>query len=103
MSRDDGLLYSGASSQTAARRKEYSQEKKQERKKLQPAAEFVLQEIAKEKAMLGELLLSIVDPEAPDEKVASQLVAVRLHRAWLASFESRIRNVLREPKEENEQ
>lgn len=98
MSRNDSLLYTGASSSAQRRAQEKERRKSEkdiERVKLAPAADVVMAEIAREKAMLGALLLDIIDPDTPDEQVSRKLDAVRLHREWLIRFESSIKKVLR--------
>lgn len=105
MSRNDGILYSGAAGtrDVAAEREARLKEKQSQRSKLQPAAELVVEQIEKQKAMLGEILLAIVDPTSTDEQVHMQLEAVRLHRKWLLMFERRIKNTLRlSPSEQSE-
>jgi hypothetical protein len=105
--RDDSILYSGLTSASSRKIAETKVGKKDEkvtkRTEIKPIAIPVFNEIQKQKDMLGEILLAIVDPDSPDEKVASQLEAVRLHRAWLINFEGALKNVLREPKEKSDE
>lgn len=97
--RNDGILYSGLSSVSAKKVQEAKDRKKEvkteKRGQIINVAEPVFAEFAKEKAMLGELLLALVDPDSTEDKVLEHLEAVRLHRTWLLSFESRLKNVLK--------
>jgi len=97
--RDDSLLYSGLTSASAQkvkeRREAKTDEKTRKRSELLPANEVVFKEIAKEKAMLGQTLLDIVDESTPDEQVTEKLIAVRIYAKWLGEFETRLKNVLR--------
>lgn len=99
MSRDDSLLYTGMTSasfqKAQEKKKERQSERTEERAKLQPAAEIVFSELAKDKAMLGEVLLSLVDPDTPDNQVKEHLNAVRMHRGWIADLEARLKLKLR--------
>lgn len=101
--RDDSVLYTGLTSASYKRLQEKKEEKKQEksekRGQVLNVAEPVFAEITKEKELMGELLLALVNPDTPDEGVAQHLEAVRLHRAWLLAFEIRMKNVLRQPKD----
>lgn len=96
MSRNDAILYSGASAtkvkeaQTAR-----SNEKLEQYAKLLPAAEVVKKSIDQQKALLGEILLDIVNPDSTDDQVQVKLEAVRLHRTWLLSYETEINSILR--------
>jgi hypothetical protein len=110
MSRNDGALYSGGSS--AAERKlkllrEDTRDKKdQQRSQLAPAAEIVRAELKKDMEMTGDLLLDLVAGDktlshglsVTDDQAAKLLMAVRLHRKWIADFTTRINNQLRIPK-----
>jgi len=104
--RDDSLLYSGLTSVSAKKVQEAKDRKKEtkseKRGQIINVAEPVFAEIKKEKAMMGELLLAIVDPDTPEDRVLQHLEAIRLHRTWLIGFETRLRNVLKskpQPKE----
>lgn len=98
MPRNDGLLSAGlsnASSRLKLLREDKANKKQQDRARLAPAADLVFAELKKDQAMLGELLLGIVDPESTDDQVRVKLEAVRLHRVWLVSFENRMKKILR--------
>lgn len=96
--RDDALLYTGmtsASRKVQEKKGEKSQQKTEKRTQLEPYTEIIVNEIQKDKDMLGELLLGIVNPDTPDDQLQAKLDAIRLHRTWLLSFETRMKNILR--------
>lgn len=96
MPRDENFLYSGArSNPDRVDRQERLQQRKQERTELAPQAGIVFEMITKQKEVLGELLLAIVDPDSADDQVQVKLNAVRLHRTWLQQFEMELNNILR--------
>lgn len=96
MSRDE-ILVTGTSSATfnPSRRQKINEEKVEKQNKLRPSAEVVLKEIKKDRDMLGELLLALVDPNSNDDEMRVKLAAVRLHRDWINNFESRIKIILK--------
>lgn len=97
--RNDGILYSGLSSASAKKVQEAKDRKKEakaeKRGKIINVAEPVFAEIDKQKAMLGEVLLAMVDPDTPEDRVLQHLEAIRIHRTWLITFETRLKNVLK--------
>lgn len=106
MSRDDSGLYSGASSasfgtthEQQTRRAEKSEEKKELRTKLQPAAVVINEVIASEKRLVTEQLIRLpIDMKTTDEHVMSTLLAIQMNLAFIDRFHNKVNNILREPK-----
>ena len=104
MSRDDSILYSGASSASFGQSKEQrireakSEEKREKRTKLQPAATVVFEEIEKEKKSV--MFLQNIDIEnAKDEKLFMvEMIARKKYVEYLQRLQNKLDNILREPK-----
>lgn len=104
MSRDDSLLYSGSSSASFGSTKQQqvreikSEQKKEQRTKLQPAAEVVFAEIEKEKQ--ASMYLPNIDVErAADEKAFMiEAMARKKYTEYLTRLQNKLDNILREPK-----
>lgn len=95
MPRNDSILYSGAASNRGADRAAKQQEKQRTRSDLLPVADKLLEMVAAERAGLGEMLLAIIDPDTPDDRIATKLEAIRMHRQFLSNFENRVKAILR--------
>lgn len=104
MSRDDSSLYSGASSASFGThqqsiRAEKSEEKKEYRAKLQPAADVVFAEIKAE--MDSVMFISNIDiGGAKDEKMFMvEMMARQRYVKYLKQLRAKLDNILREPKQ----
>ena len=102
--RSDKVLYTGLTSASArtSRLEEQKREKQREKTdkkiKLQPVAEVVLEELAKEKRVTVMKLLETIDVTTPDEQTKSIIVALNLYKQSISGLEMRIKNILRSTK-----
>lgn len=104
MARDDSILYSGASSASFGHskqqpiRKSKSDEKREKRSRLQPAATVVFEEIEKEKQAV--MYLQNIDIESvTDEKMFMvEVMARKKYVEYLQRLQNKLDNILREPK-----
>jgi hypothetical protein len=107
MSRNDGGLYTGASSASFGSskeqviRKEKSDEKAEKRIKLTPASELVMQEIDKEIAVLGKInfesVKSVIASGIPNA-LEIDMVSNGKTIEHLKAVKIRLQNILRESK-----
>lgn len=94
----DGFLYSGitsVSSNRATVREEVKRKKEDKQREVEPFAPAILSIIEKEKAGFGLLLAGLIDSTLTDAEVRTHIEAVKLNRAFVISFESQIKNILR--------
>ena len=100
MSRDDSILYSGASSASFSSSRQKIVEKKREvRGALQPAAEVINDIVISEKRLITEQLIRLpIDMKTTDEDVKSTLLAVQMNLAFIERFHNKVNNMLREPR-----
>lgn len=99
MPRNDGFLTRTRQS-NETRSAERKEEKQTVRRQLMPAADLVLMTIEAERKGVGRKLLAIIDPNTPDNQVASRLQAIRMYDEYLVSLRTRMNNILRLSKSE---
>jgi hypothetical protein len=105
MSRNDGYLYSGASSSTsirAAQKKEQSEARKLQRQEIQPVANELLDLVAEFKADNVQRLVKIISPDFPENQDRGVILGVQFSGEWLDAFEKRVFKILRPSQSEVE-
>lgn len=104
MPRNDGILYSGSAGnrEIAEKEKKRSEERYEQRRLLSPVADIIHQEFEKQREINRQRLIDIVSPDTTDEKLQQVLFAIRLNEQDLKAVESRINNMLRLSKAEQE-
>jgi uncharacterized protein (DUF4415 family) len=102
MSRDDSILYTGASSASFATtredpiRKLRSEQKAERQTKLTPAAEVVAEVIASEKALITHELAQLpLNVSTTTEDVKQLLMAYQRNLRFIDNFQTKINNALR--------
>ena len=100
MSRNDSLLYSGATSaaftSVRTRRTEASEKKQEKQNKLTPAAEVVAEIIAQERNRVTSDIANLpVGIDTTEEAVKSVLKAYQLNLRFIEAFEIKMSNALR--------
>lgn len=97
MGRNDGILYSGQTSASRKAEKELKKqiEKAENRRKLAPSADVVLDMLEKERTSLQKKLLSYITTETPEEYLKAVVMSLKLYDEYLASLETRLSNILR--------
>lgn len=99
MSNDTSDLYSGLNSQSFVKQEEKKDVSKKQkalkRSELQPKADIVLDEIAKEKKDIPNKIWKLTTGESSEESVRAVLGALKLYDTYLDTLSSRLKNVLR--------
>lgn len=101
MPRNDGLLYTGASSNSqrlADKRQERIKEKQADREQLLPVADLILAEIEKMKQKNRERLVQLIGPETPDKAAKAIVLGVKFNDQDIAGLEAKLKIILRPPK-----
>jgi len=100
--RDDSLLYTGitsVSNEPHTPRQLQKESKRQARQKLKPAAEVVLELIAKEVKNVADIRSLIVDRKSTEQEVNTELVARKYYLGYLNSLEAKINRIVKESKD----
>jgi hypothetical protein len=109
MSRDDGLLYSGATSasfkspaaqEVADKQKQAKEERKEKQLRLKPAAEPVLALIEKHKQLASHVQAVAKTSDITDQEAGEMLRSQRKIYEFLLQFEQEIKIALKEPSNE---
>lgn len=93
--RDDSFLYSGITSVSTRTPREAQREKKeQDRQKLKPAADVVLELIAKERANVTDIKTLILDRKTTEQEINTELLARKLYLGYLNSLEVKVKGIM---------
>jgi len=105
MSRNDGVLYSGASSAafttpranaTALAKQKASQDRDQTRTKLQPEVQELNDLIsAYEKSLMAELAQLTIGMDVTPERVIAELRAIQMNLTFVKTFRISVNNLMR--------
>lgn len=98
--RNDGILYTGMTSKAKLAKleevkKEKERQKKDKKAKLQPFADVVLEELAKEKKNTILSLLNTIETETPEADIKAKIVAANLYKESISGLEARIKAIMR--------
>lgn len=95
---NDSFLNTGmtsASSEPKTPREAQAEAKEQDRQKLKPAAQVVLDAIELERSKVTDIR-SFIDASADTETIKHELMARQLYLSYLNSLEAKIKNILAE-------
>lgn len=97
--RTDGVLYSGITSASYAQVKEKKEELKQAKKdlrvKIEPDAQFILDEIAKEKAGIPQKVWELTNSTTDGDGCRAVLTGLRMYDEYLDNLKNKMANILR--------
>lgn len=97
MSRDDSLLYSGATSASFAQptpREVQRAQKQENQRRLMPAADVVLELIDKERTNVTDIRSLIIKSEDTADAVRIELRARELYLGYLNSLEGKVKTIM---------
>lgn len=95
MRRSDELLYSGQTSASTPREVQ-AEKKEQDRIKLKPAADVVLEALAEERTKVTDIRSLVTEIKLPPEELSIELKARQLYLSYLNSLEFKIQQTLKE-------
>lgn len=98
--RNDGLLYTGLTSQAQLQRleatkKEKKRQKANQKAKILPSAELLIELLAKEKKATILKLLETVQVDTSEEQTKSLILALNLYKDSLSGLEAQIKAIMR--------
>lgn len=98
MSRSDEILYTGITSVSSnaelTPRLAQREQKEKDRLKLKPAADVVLEALAKERANITDIRSLIVDRTTTEQELNTELIARKLYLGYLNVLETKIKNIM---------
>ena len=97
MARDDSFLYTGITSLSSEPRTPRQLQKESKviaKQKLKPAAEVVLEAIAKERDAITDIRTIILDRKSTDTEVNTELIARKLYLSYLNGLEHKIKSIV---------
>lgn len=99
MSKDDSFLYTGITSSSDKEptlRELQREEKEQQRIKLKPAGDVILELLESERQKLYDIRRIFIDRKTPDEEVKIERIVRERQALLIASLEVKLRNILKE-------
>jgi hypothetical protein len=97
VSRDDSFLYTGVTSLSNEPRTPRQLQKESKviaKQKLKPAAEVVLEAIAKERDAITDIRTMILDRTSTEVEVNTELIARKLYLGYLNGLEHKIKSIV---------
>ena len=98
--RNDGLLYTGLTSQAQLQRleaakKEKKRQKANQKAKILPSAELLIELLAKEKKATILKLLDTVQVDTSEEQTKSLILSLNLYKDSISGLEAQIKAIMR--------
>jgi len=97
MVRDDSFLYTGVTSLSNEPRTPRQLQKESKviaKQKLKPAADVVLEAIAKERDAITDIRTMILDRKSTEQEVNTELLARKLYLGYLNTLEHKIKSIV---------
>jgi hypothetical protein len=97
MARDDSFLYTGVTSLSNEPRTPRQLQKESKviaKQKLKPAADVVLEAIAKERDAITDIRTMILDRTSTEVEVNTELIARKLYLGYLNGLEHKIKSIV---------
>lgn len=101
MSRDDSILYSGATSVTSELVKPRVAQREEKEKlyyKIKPGVDVVLAEIDKERQAITDLRTIVLDRTTTEKEINTELMARKLYLGYLNTLTAKFENIIRTKK-----